>query len=274
VPARDPLLYPGRWVDAPTLLSDEQLLGLGVADDRLGAWPVLHGGAGHVPVALDALLDRLGLPRTGDRHPVLAVGSNASPAQLSHKLLRRGLSDTVPMVPVRVRGLAVALSGHISAAGYVSASPVLAPGAETPLVLTWLDGPQLAAVDATEVHYERAFLPGDAFPVVLPSGRRLGGAYLYCHARGVLRAPGGDGPRLPAGDQSAVLAGLLADSPRLRELLGPGPDDWVRRIRADTSLRARGTELFEAEGWLLEEPGFARYVVAPGGEVRYRDVSS
>jgi len=216
----------------------------------------------------------MGLARVDDRYPVLSVGSNAAPGQLCHKLTRRGLSDTVPMVPVRVRGVAVALSAHISPAGYVSASPVLAPDAETPLVVTWLDREQLAAVDETEAGYRRVFLPGDVFPVRLPSGRRLGGAYLYCHARGVLRAPGGTGPRTPEGDQSAVLAGLLADSPRLRDLLGPAPADWVRRIRDDASLRARGTELFESEGWLLQEPGFARYTVESGEEIRYRDLDS
>ncbi len=332
MPAREPLLYPGRLIESPTLLGDARLLELGVADARLGAWSVLpHGEEDHpsglrlpsppgargdpmsgssraipsalgargdpmsgssraIPsalgargdpmsgssraVALDVVLEELGLPLTGDRYPVLAVGSNAAPGQLSHKLLRRGLSDAVPMVPVRVRGVAVALSGHISAAGYVSASPVLAPKAETPLVATWLDAAQLAAVDETEVHYERAFLPGDAFPMKLPSGRRLGGAYLYCHARGVLSAPGGSGPRQPAGDQSAVLAGLLADSPRLKELLGPSPADWVRRVRQNRSLAARGTDLFEAEGWLLPERGFAPYVVGPGEEVRYRNLVS
>jgi hypothetical protein len=290
VPLREPLLYPGRLVEGPTLLSDGQLFELGVADDRLGAWPVQPHGDRPLPVpcaqgargdprsgsavALDALLDGLGLPRADDRYPVLSVGSNAAPGQLCHKLASRGLSDTVPMVPVRVRGIAVALSAHISAAGYVSASPVLAPDAETPLVVTWLDREQLAAVDETEASYRRAFLPGEEFPMELPSGRRLGGAYLYCHARGVLGEPGGTGPRTPDGDQSAVLAGLLADSPRLRELLGPAPADWVRRIRDDASLRARGTELFEAEGWLLEEPGFAPYTVGPGDEITYRDLDS
>lgn len=270
IPLHDPLLYPGRLVEGPTLLSDAQLLELGVADDRLGSWPVLP----HAEWALDALLDDMGLPRAGDRYPVLSVGSNAAPGQLCHKLASRGLSDTVPMVPVRVRGVAVALSAHISAAGYVSASPVLAPEAETPLVATWLDREQLAAVDETEASYRRAFLPGETFPVELPSGRRLGGAYLYCHTRGVLASPGGTTPRTPDVDQSAVLAGLLADSPRLRDLLGPAPADWVRRIRDDAALRFRGTELFEAEGWLLKEPGFARYTVEPGEEIPYRDLAS
>lgn len=273
VPVHEPLLYPGRLVERPTLLSDAQLLDLEAVDDDLGSWPVLPHENDHAPVALDTLLDGLGVPPAGDRYPVLAVGSNAAPGQLSHKLTQRGLSDTVPMVPVRVHGLAVALSAHISAAGYVAASPVVAPGAQTPLVVTWLDDAQLAAVDESEVHYRRALLPADAFPVELPSGRRLRGAYLYTHARGVLRAPGGTGHRVPDADQSAVLAALLADSPRLRDLLGPTPADWVRRIRDDAALRARGTEIFEAEGWLLPEEGFAAHVCAPGDEIPYRDLS-
>jgi hypothetical protein len=274
VPVREPLLYPGRLVDRPTLLGDARLLELGVRDGRLGTWPVLPHEEGHVPVPLDALLDELGLPRTGDRHPVLAVGSNAAPGQLSHKLTGRGLPDTVPLVPVTVQGLSVALSAHISAPGYVAASPVVDPGARTPLVVTWLDAAQLAAVDATEPNYRRAFLPGEDFPVELPSGCRLGGVYVYHSMRGVLATPGGHRPRPGGGEQSAVLAGLLADSPRLRALLGPDPHTWVRRAGADAALRARGTELFAAEGWLLPEEGFAPYASAPGEAIAYRDLAS
>jgi hypothetical protein len=311
VPVREPLLYPGRLVEGPTLLSDARLLELGVAGDRLGAWPVLPHEGRHVPCApgargdpssgrsrtvpcapgargdpssgrsravpvlLDALLDGLGLPRTGDRHPVLAVGSNAAPGQLSHKLTRRGVSDTVPLVPATVRGVSVALSAHVSAPGYVAATPVVDPGAESPLVLTLLDDAQLAAVDATEPNYRRTFLPGDDFLITLPSGRRLGGAYVYHSTRGVLAAPGGagraGGPR-PAGAQPEVLAALLADSPRLHALLGPSPQDWVRRAAADEALRAHAAELFVAEGWLLPDDGFARYAAAPDTAIRYRDL--
>ena len=276
VPAREPLLYPGRLVEGPMLLCEAHLLELGVVDDRLGAWPVLPHEGRHVPVPcpLDARLDELGLPRTGDRHPVLAVGSNAAPGQLRHKLTRRGLSDTVPMVPVTVRGLSVALSAHISAPGYVAATPVVDPGAESPLILTWPAADQLAAVDATEPNYRRAFLPGDVFPVTLPSGRRLGGAYVYHSTRGVLAAPGGAGGLRPAGAQPEVLAALLADSPRLHALLGPSPRDWVRRAAADEALRAHAAELFAAEGWLRPEEGFAPYVSAPGTAIPYRDLSS
>ncbi|MZD08709.1 hypothetical protein GTW43_27055, partial [Streptomyces sp. SID5785] len=164
VPATDPLSYPGRPAPGPALLTGGALLPLEVpsAAHPLGAWPVDEGrppGAGRR--GLDSVLADRGRPGTARRVPVLAVGSNASPGQLTHKLTRAGLDATVPMVPVRVRGVAVGCSGHISPPGYVAAAPYLDPAVTTTLVATWLDPAQLDAVDATErAHYRRALLPG------------------------------------------------------------------------------------------------------------------
>ncbi|AXK35085.1 hypothetical protein DVA86_22995 [Streptomyces armeniacus] len=263
VPAREPLIYPGRLVGRPSFLNGDELLDLRPSGAPLGDWPVaLPAGASERPqrATVDGLLTLLGVPPAQERFPVLAVGSNAAPGQVRHKLARLGSSGALPMVPVRVRGISVGLSGHISPAGYVAAAPYADPDAESPLVATWLDAAQLNAVDSTELpNYGRAFLPGDAFPVTLPSGRRLPGAYLYYNARGILAHP--DGTPRAGGAQPAVLAQLLSESPRLRELFGHGPESWTGRAGADAELRARGTAAFEAEGWLRREDGFARYAV-------------
>ncbi|MEU4209031.1 hypothetical protein AB0F13_03325 [Streptomyces sp. NPDC026206] len=258
-PARHPLSYPGRPVTEPALLAGEELTPLVAGPGRLGTWRV--GTA-----ALDHVLASLGCPLTGRRHPVLAVGSNASPAQLAHKLTRQGLPATVPMVPVRVRGIGVGCSGHIGRFGYVAAAPYADPAAERPLVASWLDAGQLAAVDATELNYWRVLLPGDAFAMVLPSGRRLGGAYLYVSKWGVLTDPGSGLPRPGGGDQSALLAALLLASPRLRALLGPGPGNWVERAAADARVRAAGAQVFVDEGWVRSPEGLPAYDPAHGGD--------
>ncbi|EFL23169.1 conserved hypothetical protein, partial [Streptomyces himastatinicus ATCC 53653] len=128
VPAEVPLIYPGRPVTTPTLLT---------------------GGELH---PLDLTL----LERYRQRHPVIAVGSNASPAQLHYKLSRPGHPATVPMVPVLVHGIAVGCSAHIGRYGYVASAPYGDPAARTPLVVSWLDDAQLDAVDRTEVpNYQR-----------------------------------------------------------------------------------------------------------------------
>ncbi|MGW7066637.1 hypothetical protein ACWGII_28170 [Streptomyces sp. NPDC054855] len=257
VPAREPLTYPGRPTPAPSLLDGGELLRLDVRAERLGEWYVQEP----VRRRLDeALLDR-GQAVTGRRHPVIAVGSNASPGQVAYKLTRLGIPAVVPMVPVRVRGIAVGCSGHISPAGYVAGTPYVDRDAETPLVVTWLDATQLKAVDDTEFpDYRRAILPGDDFEMTMPSGERLGGAYIYFSAHGVLADPVTERPRAGGGDQAELLAALLKDAPRLRELLGPDPASWVAAAGSSSRLRELGTHVFGEEGWVLPQTDFLPYV--------------
>ncbi|MGW7519808.1 hypothetical protein ACWGJ2_29930 [Streptomyces sp. NPDC054796] len=263
VPALRPLTYPGRPVREPVLLSGRELLPLGVTGARVGEWAVAST-ADPQGRALDQVLEDLGDAPTRERYPVIAVGSNASPAQVSYKLQRAGgLSRAVPMVPVEIHGIGVGLSAHISRAGYVSASPYVTDTRPVTLVVSWLDEAQLAAVDATEFpNYGRALLPGDGdgFPMVLPNGWRLEGAYLYFNTRGLLAHP--DGTPRPTAPQPDVLRALLRESAPLRDLLGPDPESWVARAAADPRRCAAGTAVFEEEGWLLQETRFSGYAVA------------
>ncbi|WP_434596718.1 hypothetical protein [Streptomyces sp. A5-4] len=95
--------------------------------------------------------------------------------------------------------------------------------------------------------------------MTMPSGERLGGAYIYFSVHGVLAGPDG-APRPGGGDQSELLAALLASSSRLRDLLGPDPESWVRQAGADRSLREKGTRIFGEEGWVLPQTDFLPYV--------------
>ncbi|RZS43653.1 hypothetical protein EV193_102634 [Herbihabitans rhizosphaerae] len=237
VPALDPLCYPGRAPAEPMLLHDRRLSPFTVAPGGVGDWPL----AGQ---PLDSVLTGLGVDPITARVPSVAVGSNASPAQLCHKL---GPSAIVPMVPVRVRGVGIGVSSHISRAGYVSASPYADPGVETTIVVAFLDAEQLAAVDATEVHYHRVLLPHNDFRVTLRSGERLDGGYLYVHRRGVLADSQGTPRRLV--DQPTLLSTLLAESSALRALFGDDPAGFVAAARADEALRAAGAQVFADEGW-------------------------
>jgi hypothetical protein len=248
-PALDPLSYPGRWPDRSVLLSGSRLLPLVVRPDRLGCWEV--AGAGSLDAALGAV-------PTGRRYPVLAIGSNGSPAQVAYKLSRAGVSAELPMVPARVGGLGVGVSAHISKSGFVSASPYTDPDGETTLVISWLDGAQLAAVDRTEPNYHRVFLPGTVFPVVLPSGERLGGCHAYVNRHGVL-ADGASKP-LCVPDQPTLLRRLLAESAALRDLFGADPETFVARARSSADLRAAGAAVFREEGWVIGQPAFDRYI--------------
>ncbi|WP_329115818.1 hypothetical protein [Streptomyces sp. NBC_01353] len=249
-----PLIYPGRPVTEPSLLLDDELLPLDVRATRLGDWSVDQGGR------LDEVLMLHGQEPVGRRHPVISVGSNASPGQVRHKLRRLNLPVFVPMVPVRVGGIGVGCSGHISPAGYVAGTPFVDHTARTTLVVTWLDARQLKAVDDTEFpDYRRAFLPGDLFDMTMPSRERLSGAYIYFSAHGVL-APDGTRPVPGGGDQATLLDGLLTGSSRLRELLGPDAASWVDRAGQDQGTRAHGTTIFGEEGWVLPQTDFLPYL--------------
>ncbi|MET8826944.1 hypothetical protein ABZX40_04850 [Streptomyces sp. NPDC004610] len=232
VPRDHPLTYPGAWPPDSALLTGDRLLPL----TRL-----VHE----------------------DRVPVLAVGSNASPAQLRAKLAEFAITTPLPLVKARVTGIGIGVSAHISRMGYISASPFAAPGTARELFLTWLDAGQLAAVDASEGvplpdgNYRRAWLPAPDVRIDLADGRTLPGAYAYVNRRGVLRDGGGS--RLRHGDQRTLLTGLLAALPGLRELCGATPEEFCARVRADPAVGARGTELFAEQG-LVMASGLERFV--------------
>ncbi|WP_202638119.1 hypothetical protein [Bailinhaonella thermotolerans] len=252
-PAHAPLSYPGRWPEEAGLLRGEAFTRLGVRAARLGEWTVGDSGR-----ALDRALAGWGLARTGERYPLLAIGSNGCPAQMAYKLGKVSRPATLPMVPVVVRGIAVGVSAHVSLAGCVSASPYRDPGAETTLIVSWPDEAQMRAVDATEPNYHRVFLPGGEFPMRMPSGERLGGCHAYVNRHGVLT--GGDGVPLRAMPQPGLLARLLADVPGLSALFGEGPGSFVERARADEALRLRARALFRETGRVLQDAGFASLV--------------
>lgn len=223
VPREDPLTYPGAWPARSGLLHGDRMLPL----TRL-------------------VYD--------DRAPVLAVGSNACPGQLRHKMAEFGLGSPVPMVRSRVTGLDVGVSAHVSRMGYVSASPVKSPAVTRELFVLWLDRRQLDVIDASEGaplpdgNFRRAWLPAPDVQVQLADGTVLSGAYAYVNRHGVLH-DGTGAPRRHPG-QRPLLTELLASSQRLRELFGVTPEEFSERARGDVRLCARGTRLFAERAWV------------------------
>ncbi|MEU9241934.1 hypothetical protein [Streptomyces sp. NPDC048385] len=234
-PRDHPLTYPGAWPPDSALLDGDRLLPL----DSL-----VHGNG---------------------RVPVLAVGSNASPAQLQHKMAESGVSGPIPMVRARVAGLDVGVSAHVSRLGYVSASPVASPSAVRELFVLWLDGRQLEVIDASEGvplpngNFERAWLPAPAVRATLADGTALPGVHAYVNRHGVLHDGTGTPRRHPG--ERALLTELLADSAELRELFGGTPEQFCARARADSALCRRGTRLFAQWRWAVAS-GLERYVRA------------
>ncbi|MDA5143766.1 hypothetical protein PEM37_19830 [Streptomyces sp. AD681] len=236
VPREEPLLYPGAWPRESGLLDGDRLLPL----DR----PVYDEEDGRVPV--------------------LAIGSNASPGQLRHKMAEFGIDSPIPMVRSRVTGLDIGVSAHVSRMGYVSASPVGAPGTVRELFVLWLDAEQLAVIDASEGvpmaggNFDRVWLPAPDVRVEPGDGSVLRGAYAYVNRHGVLH-DGTGAPRRHPGAQRPLITELLHGSARLRELFGTTPEEFCARARADRRLCDRGTRLF-AEEERVTASGLERYV--------------
>ncbi|MCL7425824.1 hypothetical protein [Streptomyces sp. YS415] len=231
-PREHPLLYPGTWPADSGLLDGERFLPL----DRL-----THPG----------------------RTPVLAIGSNACPGQLRHKMAEFGIRSPIPMVKVRVTGLELGVSAHVSRLGYVSASPFHAPGRVRELFVLWLDADQLTVIDASEGvplpygNYRRVWLSSAEVQVDLADGTTLPGVFSYVNRRGVLHN-GSGAPRTHPG-QRALIGELLLKSARLRELFGVTPEEFCARARADRRLCERGTRLFRREK-LVTVHGLERYI--------------
>ncbi|MEU5531822.1 hypothetical protein [Streptomyces sp. NPDC020362] len=231
-PRDHPLLYPGAWPADSGLLHGDRMLPL----ERL---------------AYD------------DRVPVLAVGSNACPGQLRHKMTEFGITAPLPMVRARVHGVDVGVSAHVSRLGYVSASPVGSPRASRELFVIWLGPRQLDVIDASEGvplpdgNFRRAWLPAPDVRVELADGTVLPGAYSYVNRHGVLHN-GAGAPRRHPGQHTLISELLLGSSP-LRDLFGDTPEEFCARARADVALCTQGTRLFADHGWVTES-GLERYV--------------
>lgn len=165
-----------------------------------------------------------------------------------------GIDSPVPMLKVRVTGIDVGVSAHVSRVGYVSASPVKAPGVVRELFVTWFDARQLAVVDASEGAYDRVWLPGSGsgsrsrseFRFDTDAGELLPGVYVYVNRHGVLR-DGTGVPRRHPGER-ALLTELLGGSRALRALFGRTPEEFCERARGERELCERGTRLFLEEG--------------------------
>src|SRR5688572_17703196 len=107
-PMDAPLQYPGWRPKDSRLLHRKQLFPIhSLAGRRMGQWrlPLNPIGSSRVEqseelVPLNYFLMRENVTLVGHRYPVLAVGSNASPAHLHRKLASKGLSATIPIVKV------------------------------------------------------------------------------------------------------------------------------------------------------------------------------
>jgi hypothetical protein len=251
-PISAPLTYPGEPPQTgAVLVLDGSVTSLEPSAAGIGEWTAGDGRT------LDEMLIGAAAPVMAARIPVLAVGSNASPAQLLRKFARAGARAAVPITAVTVRGVAVGVSAHVSVPGYVPATPVPDPDAVSRLFVTWLDGDGLTVMDETEPNYDRAAVDPSC-EVELAPARLIAPCLLYVSKHGYLADAAGAPRRLAS--QDALISGLLADVPGLSELAGPTVDEWMVRTR-DGHVRDQIRQLFRSAG--LVRPGDAAAVPDP-----------
>jgi hypothetical protein len=244
-PIAAPLTYPGAAPDSPAVLVTETTV-LAVRPSptgALGQWRVELGPG--ESTALDDVLGELGAALTGNRVAVLAVGSNAAPAQIRRKLSTAGLVPAVPVTAVTVDGLSVGVSAHVSKAGYLPATPVPDPFANSQRMwVTWLAPGELRTMDKTEPNYDRVQVPAWC-SIRLTPVQRLSECWVYVSHHGYLTERSGEPRKLI--EQGALIASLLTEVPALTDLAGTSPEEWISRAH-DQSMRDGIRDLFRSSG--------------------------
>ncbi len=188
----------------------------------------------------------------GDRRPVLAIGANRSPDQLSRKFPLLSPDEEIPVQFGRLRGYDVVYSAHFAVYGAIPATLHPAPGTSVRVGVMWLAERQVAHMHRTEavgVNYD--FVRLDGVAVRLDDADEVDSPACYLSRRGALNGQGqpvaladvaADGRRWPARDQRGVQS--LA-----RDRLDPTLDieQFVTGTLQDAGLRAMRTARLAAD---------------------------
>lgn len=92
---------------------------------------------------------------TGERIPVLAYGSNASPQQLLRKYPDLGDDIAIPVLKTALPGFDVVYSGRFSSYGAIPAMLMASPGTTLTTYVTWLTEEQLEIMHDSELGPDR-----------------------------------------------------------------------------------------------------------------------
>ena len=176
------------------------------------------------------------------RTPVLAIGSNQSPARLAQKF-GHDASHVIPVQRAELEDFDVVYSAHISRYGAVPAMLQHAPGARVTIAVTWLDDAQLEIMNESELsaaNYSFALL--ENLVLRLDDGDEVERVHAYVSSRGHLSAGGGPPIGLAAIPCRGRRCRSMSTAEALevvRERTAPetGADDFVIRLVSDDSFR-------------------------------------
>lgn len=245
-PSDRPLSYPGRPVPGSCLLVGDWLYPLSdTQGTNVAEWIIARDGDGPLRAlrirhcTIDGALHAADAAPIAVRTPVLAVGSNASPGQLVYKYSSWLVKPVIPISRVKVTGLAVAHSAHVSKPGYIPYVPVRSQfQREIELYALWLDTEQIQRMDQTEPNYRRLTLGTQSVIVRLESGDSLRTVTLYAGLWGALRLVSA-GPPVPATTQACLFT-LLSSTEWFQDLVPEsidGPQSAIAALATDASRR-------------------------------------
>ena len=191
-----------------------------------------------------------------NRTPVLAIGSNQSPDQLTRKF---GDTGEIPVQRGRLRDFDIYYSAHISAYGSVPAMLQRAPGAEATLSVNWLDDRQLDVMHGTELaaaKYKYAVI--DDIGLALDCGTNLDFVHLYVGVNGHLMHDG-DAVALSAVPATgrrprALTTAEVLEVVRQRFSPDDGADAFVLKLVGDPDFRAACTEAISSDAVSFAHP--------------------
>lgn len=215
------------------------------------------------------------------RTPVLAIGSNQSPQQLTRKF---GESGEIPVQRARLRDFDIYYSAHITTYGSVPAMLQYAPGTEVTLSVTWLDDRQLDIMHETELSagkYRYAVI--ESIGLALDCGAAMESVHAYVGINGHLLHEG-DALGLAAVPAQgrrprALTTAEVLEIVRARVAPDVAPDDFVLRLVDDPGYRAACTEVIAEDAVAFRHPaqtaatGFRR-ARRPTGAAANQGISS
>lgn len=266
-PSEHPLTYPGKLVDRSYVLAESWLYNLEPAPGAAVSMWTLRADGGPLSRQdddLDAVLRAAGVAPIALRSPVVAVGSNAAPAQLAFKYRECADRAVIPVTCAAVSNLTTAHSAHISKPGYIPIIPTLARTGHARLHVLWLDADQVRRMDATEPNYVRVSVVPSAAVAAIESGIELPSFALYRGRWGALRPEPGAEP-LRATSQARIFTLLatfdwfLALVPELRE----GAEHAAGVLARDEGRRKRVRHEFASRGLVASDNLARRTLKAP-----------
>lgn len=180
--------------------------------------------------------------QTSGRTPVLAVGSNRAPVQLTRKFTHQNLSDEIPVTHGWLAHHDIVYSPHITGYGAVPATLAPSPGTRVRVSITWLTPTQLSHMHVTEsvpAHYSFVQLHGRDLD--LDCGLRPDDVGMYQSVRGhvfghgniyslsAIRAENRRYPAMTQWDMLAIFAKRAGQVMRPEFVLLMIEDDMLRR---------------------------------------------